>query len=111
MGMDAYIVAIGPYSEQIADHLCYSRGHYAGIPEGRPIVTELFHCPTTGTSVDLAAAFGVDAWDMGSHHLDPHWVDNRALAGVAEESGFEDSISDFLALRDAGFEFYYLPNG
>lgn len=58
-------------------------------------------------SYELAEYFGVHPWDFNSHELDPALADVEKLS----KSDFSEELPKFLKLRDAGFKFYYLPNG
>lgn len=113
MSMSARVIAIGPFSKCIANNLDYGASSYDDVEEGAVVVSTVFYCETSSTSRELAAAFGVRAFDLGKHHLDPSWVDMYHLEHVAGEysSGVREGIENFLALRDAGFQFYYMPHG
>ena len=107
MGLDAQVIAIGPFSPEIADSLEYGAQRYAEVPAGTTVVTNVFLAPTSDDSHALAAAFGVGAFEMGKHHLDAHKVNLERLRGLCSER----EVADFLRLREHGFQFYYLPNG
>jgi hypothetical protein len=107
MGLDAQVIAIGPFSPEIADSLEYGGQRYADVPNGATVVTTIFLAATSGESHDLAAAFGVGALDMGKHHLDAYKADLAKLRDLDSER----AVADFLNLREHGFQFYYLPNG
>ena len=107
MGMDAEVIAIGPYSHVIADRLAYPATYYeqCHTRDGTTVIVKVFLADTSEQSRALAAAFGATAWDFNTHELDASKVDMEALA--VEFSG----LDRFVALRRAGFKFYYLPNG
>jgi hypothetical protein len=107
MGLDAQVIAIGPFSKEIADALEYGAYRYAEVPEGATVVTTMFVAPTSEDSHALAAAFRVGTFEMGKHHLDAHKADLAQLGDVCSER----EIADFLSLRARGFQFYFLPNG
>lgn len=107
MGLDAQVIAIGPFSPEIAGSLEYGAQRYADVPNGATVVTTIFLAPTSGDSHDLAAAFGVGAFEMGKHHLDAYKADLARLRDVSSER----EVTHFLNLREHGFQFYYLPNG
>jgi hypothetical protein len=107
MGLDAEVIAIGPFSLEIAGSLEYGAQRYADVEHGATVVTTIFLAPTSVDSHALAAAFGVGAFEMGKHHLDAHKADLAQLRGLCSER----ELTDFLNLREHGFEFYYLPNG
>lgn len=107
MGLDAQVIAIGPFSQEIAGSLEYGAGRYADVPDGATVITNMFLAPTSEDSHALAAAFGVGAFEMGKHHLDAHKADLVRLGEVCSER----EVAEFLKLREHGFQFYYLPNG
>ena len=107
MGLDAQVIAIGPFSQEVADSLEYGAQRYAGVPVGATVITTMFLAPTSSDSHALAAAFGVGALEMGKHHLDAGRADLTQLRDLCSER----EVADFLNLRAHGFQFYYLPNG
>jgi hypothetical protein len=91
MGLDAQVIAIGPFSTDIASALEYGEQRYAAVPIGATVVSTVFLAATTDESVALAAAFGVGAFEMGKHKLDPKNADLGALVaqfGEADASKF-----------------------
>ena len=107
MGLDAQVIAIGPFSQEIAESLEYGAQRYAEVADGATVVTTMFLAPTSTDSHALAAAFGVGAFEMGKHHLDGHKADLERLRDLCSER----EVAAFLNLREHGFQFYYLPNG
>ena len=107
MGCDAEIIAIGPFSEGIVPALSYSAKQYQGIANGAIVVTCVFAALGSTESEKLAQCFGVGRWDLGRHVLDAARADLATLRRDFDERGTEH----FLALREAGFQFYYMPNG
>lgn len=107
MGMDAEVIAIGPYSEAVADFLSYPAESYAATRPGMTIVDKVFcvESGSNGQSRELARLLGAEAWDFNTHEIDPSKAD---LAGLAREF---DGVERFVRLTAAGFRFYYLPNG
>ena len=108
MGMSADVLAIGPYSTAVKQHMEYPAKFYADTRDGAPILRVLFQVFEGSTkSRELAECFGIDAWDFNQHELDPARAD---LPKLGEMFGEED-VAVFEALRGAGFKFYYRPNG
>jgi hypothetical protein len=107
MGCDAEIVAIGPYSKSIVPALCYPEEQYRAVAEGATVITCVFEAFGSTESEKLARCFGVGRWDLGRHVLDASQAD---LETLRREFGERDA-EDFLTLREAGFQFYYMPNG
>ena len=106
MGLDAQVIAIGPFSNEIASALEYEPKFYVDVPPGTTVVSNVFIAETSATSHALAAAFGVGAMELGRHRLD---ATVASLAQLAAEFGERD-VENFERLRAQGFEFFYLPN-
>jgi len=107
MGLDAQVIAIGPFSQEIAESLEYGPQRYSEVLDGATVITTVFLAPTSDDSRALAAVFGVGAFEMGKHHLDAQRADLGRLRDLCSER----EVADFLNLREHGFQFYYLPNG
>lgn len=118
MGMYGQVLGIGPFRTALVPYLTHPAERYAGTRDGAVIVEVVFETPEgSSRSRQLAACFGVDPWDFSSHKLEPSRVDLDALnamfgsstrgAGSAPPAPLER----FLRLREATFEFYFLPNG
>lgn len=101
MGLDAQVIAIGPFAHEIADSLEYGAQRYAEVPVGATVITTMFLAPTSSDSHALAAAFGVSAFDMGKHHLDAGKADLAKLRHLCSER----EVADFINLRAHGFQF------
>ena len=46
MGMEAELLAIGPYSEDVKDCLDYDRVYYKSTREGTPVIATPFSSPS-----------------------------------------------------------------
>ncbi|HLO95460.1 MAG TPA: hypothetical protein VK195_14205 [Burkholderiaceae bacterium] len=106
MGLDAQVIAIGPYSGEIATSLEYGEQFYADVAPGSTVVTNVFIAGTSDASHKLAEAFGVGALELGKHQLDP----SRANIAALSEVFGEQNAQQFQRLARAGFTFFYLPN-
>ena len=107
MGCDAAIIAIGPFAKRIVHALGYPEEQYRGLTDGTTVIAFVFGASGTTESEKLAQCFGVGRWDLGRHVLDASAAELSKL-----RSDFDDQSTDnFVALRDAGFKFYYMPNG
>ena len=117
MGMSAEIIAIGPFSADIADALEYPADLYARTRPGVIVFAYLFSMmPGSSASQALAAQFGIDdAWDFNQHNIDPARVDLDALRGflstLHEPQDYLADIDRFVRLRDKKFDFFFRPNG
>ena len=107
MGLDAQVIAIGPFSTDIESALEYGEQHYEGVAPGATVVSTVFLAATSSESHELAAAFGVGAFEMGRHRLDSRQADLTALATRFGET----DVTNFRRLAARGFEFFYMPNG
>jgi hypothetical protein len=105
MGLDAQVIAIGPFSQSVVPALEYPPEYYAGVRPGARVITCVFEALTSEQSHKLAGAFGVGAMELGNHHLS---AADANLATLVELFG-EESVKRFELLSRHGFEFYYLP--
>lgn len=97
------VFAIGPFSRAIVPYLPYDEARYEGVADGSPVLAEILGVyRDTDETFTLAASFGIDPWDFNAHALDPARVDLDAL-GTLDVLARET----FVALRDAGFHFYF----
>ncbi len=106
MGLNAQIVAIGPYSSAVGNSLEYGSTFYSDVVPGTEVITNVFIACTSDESHQLAAAFGVGAMEFGKHKLDPNKADFPRLT----ELFGDDDIKQFQCLAHHGFDFFYLPN-
>jgi len=117
MGMSAEILAIGPFSAEIADALEYPAEQYARTRAGVAVFAYLFSVmPGSSTSHAFAEHLGIDnAWDFNQHRIDPAGVDLdrlRAFLGTLQDSAdYLKDIERFVRLRDKKFDFFFRPNG
>lgn len=107
MGCDAEIIAIGPFSKGLLLAFGYPEEQYRGVADGTMVITCVFGAFGSTESEKLARCFGVGRWDLGRHALDASRADLDTLRRDFDERGTEH----FLALCEAGFRFYYMPNG
>jgi len=115
--MSAEILAIGPFSADIADALEYTAEHYARTRPGVTVFVSLFSVmPGSSTSHAFAEQLGIDdAWDFNQHKIEPARVDldglRAFLATLHESEEYLPDIERFVRLRDKKFDFYFRPNG
>jgi len=116
MGMDATLIAIGPYDEKLIPHLDYGPWDYKDAKEGDLVVTTLVTCRTTDASTALATALGVRPMDLGRHVFDgltrtQHQLLMRfSLAGEGRTAA-ECAVEAIDALsRNRKWMFVYQPN-
>ena len=108
MGMSANVLAIGPYSPTVKGHMEYPAKFYSGTREGAPILRDLFDVHEgSSRSRELASCFGIDPWDFNQHEIDASQANIEKLV----EMFGDEEVATFLALRGAGFRFYFRPNG
>ncbi len=130
MGMSAEIFAVGPFRSELVPHLRHPAERYEAVAEGSIIIELVFSTYEGSTrSRRLASCFGADPWALGQHALDPFRADLDALRALfgsgaagaldldratpAAGPGRDENgdVARFLALRAAGYQFYFLPNG
>jgi hypothetical protein len=106
MGLDAQVIAIGPFSAEVVSALEYGVSFYANVEPGTLIVSNVFVAGTSKASHELAASFGVGAMDLGRHKLNP---EHANIAKLIEVFG-KHNVAQFQCLAHNGFSFFYLPN-
>ena len=106
MGLDAEVIAVGPFSQAILPAMEYGPDFYVGVSDGTTVITNLFIAGTSEASRNLALAFGVGAMDLGRHVLD---ADSANIEKLTEVFG-GDNTAQFQLLANHGFTFYFLPN-
>jgi len=108
MSMEAEVIAIGPFSLNVAGFMEYPQERYRETRDGVPVLRVLFHAYSgTNVSREMASCLGVQAWDFNTHHLNPSVADIDKLRLMFDAT----EVNAFLALRAAGFQFYFKPNG
>lgn len=106
MGLDAQLIAVGPFSATVSPALEYGPSFYADVEPGTTVVTNVFLAGTPDLSHKLAAAFGVGAMELGKHKLETNLANIDALTEVFGEQ----NVAQFQLLARHGFSFFYLPN-
>lgn len=127
MGMSAEVLAIGPFRRSLVPFLEHPAGRYTSTREGATLVQRVFHTPEgSSRSRQLAECLGVEPWDFNTHALDPWRVNLEALRELLRPRACPEHrvtparepcaaclhpVDTFVALREAGFSFFFLPNG
>lgn len=115
MSLTSNLIGLGPYSESIVEFLDYPKETYRSVPEGTIVTLELFGAPGSKASWEFARLLGIsDPWDFTQHRVGYDNVDVDGLHRFAKEYfdlRFEDDLEAFIALSQAGFQFYFRPNG
>ncbi|RKH89779.1 hypothetical protein D7Y21_09285 [Corallococcus sp. AB045] len=111
MGMYGEVLGIGPFHRELVPFLQQPEAWHWDTREGAIIVVPVFSAPEgSSRSRALAECLGADPWDFNTHALDPWRADVDALKQF-EQPGEAHRLECFLRLRDAGFSFYFQPNG
>ena len=105
MGYDAHLLAIGPYSEDLAEHLDWHSDYYRYTPHGAPVLSRLFLCESTSSADELADAFGLrDAFDFSKGlEVKELWRPELLPDHICQEE-----VTRFHRLKAAGFRFYFV---
>ncbi|MBI3347236.1 MAG: hypothetical protein HY020_08505 [Burkholderiales bacterium] len=106
MGLDAQLIAIGPFSAAVTSALEYGEDFYSDVEPGAIVVTNVFIAGTSDSSHKLAAAFGVEAMELGKHKLEASRANIDALVDIFGAA----NVAQFQCLVRHGFSFFYLPN-
>ena len=108
MACSAEIIAIGPFARKLIPALGYGADQYRDVADGTTVIACVFgECGGSNESEKLAECFGVGRWDLGRHVLDA----SKANLEMLRHNFDLDCTENFVALREAGFQFYYMPNG
>ena len=114
MGMCAEVIAIGPFSAEVADVLDYRPELYAKTATGATISRRLFGIlEGSSVSTEFATYLGIsDPWDFNQHKIDKSKID---FAGLKEFGAAYDSYADEIEILEAlakfGFELHFRPEG
>jgi len=114
MGMCAEILAVGPYSERVAQVLDYSPDIYARTREGAVITVMLFGMVEgTALSTELAGLFGIaDPWNFDEHMVVPERIYIAGLQKLCKRyPDYQRDVHATEVLRNAGFAFHFRPEG
>lgn len=112
MGMDADLIAIGPFHPELGEYLAYSPDYYHDVPARALVTTELFSCQTSGLSEELAEAVGAKPWDFRTHQVNKNQINWQALRELSTRlflSG--DHVKALGLFLKHGFTVLYRPNG
>jgi hypothetical protein len=107
MGLDAQLIAVGPFARSLLSALEYPADFYADVPEGATIVSTVFEALTSAGSHLLARCLGVGSLELGRHAVGS--APDADVSALLADEEFAEQVPAFLALREAGFQFYYLP--
>jgi hypothetical protein len=114
MGMSAEIIAIGPFTNAVAELLDYRSELYAATLEGAIVSRRLFGIAEGSTvSREFAENFGInDPWDFNQHRIDSAKIDFVGLKKFSEiYDEYADEIRILEVLVKSGFELHFRPEG
>lgn len=114
MGMFAEIIAIGPFSPEVAGFLGYPSGLFANTKDGAVVTCRLFGIAEGSTlSRQFAALLGVaDPWDFNQHEVDRSMINVPGLEAFGQQyPDYEADVQALKALLSAGFAFHFRPEG
>ena len=102
--LSAEVLAIGPFRTELVPFLEYGDQLWAKVAPGALIAQKVFDVyQSTSEVVALGAAFAIDPGDFDAHALDASRADLEALHAL--DAGV--FVERFVALREAGFRFYF----
>lgn len=112
--MFAEVIAIGPFSKSLVNHLGYSEIYYKDTREGAIVNVTLFGI-AEGTTVGLefAECLGItNGWDFNQHKIDNSKINKDALLEFVDlYTDYDTDAKSLIALMENGFEFHFSPNG
>src|SRR5688572_18592295 len=103
MGLNAEILAVGPFSSEVQLVLEFPECYYETTAEGTTVVRFLFGAEFTSAVTELEACIG-----QKHGRFDPFQVDLprfRAFADTYLLRSYGDDLAAFSLLRGAGFDF------
>lgn len=109
MSTNATILAIGPYSKAIAEHLEYPASWYENMKPGQTVVTEFGqdYMLTRDCTEQVASALGVTFDDPATWEIHPkniEWTELSIPPGTGDQGLLVATLSAFLR---AGFKLYF----
>jgi len=110
MGMDANVICIGPFGQNVADCLDYPKDNYEEMEEGMPVTVETLNCSSSSTSAELADALGLDPYDFRTHVVNKDNVDWEKMFDIVNMEWDEDVLKKFRTLIENNFICIYRPN-
>ena len=114
MGMNAYVLCVGTFNEDIVASLDYVKEFYEDTKPGAVVTSHILRCATSDQSRQLAEVLGCEAWDFNTHNIAKTNVNWDELYDLAKNSldWFEaEHVDSLKALLNAGFLCVYMPNG
>lgn len=115
MGMNAEILAIGPFSESVVAAMDYNEESYKDVPPGTIVITTILRCQTSEQSRMLAHAAGCKPFDFSTHQIN---IDNCSRKDLIEtmvmsidDEHVEEEVDKLFLLARNGFQLFYMPNG
>ncbi len=94
MGLDAQVIAIGPFSKSLESALDYPSKYYVDVKEGSKVICRVFEALTSAQSHQLARAFGVGPMELGNHDLSTAAANLELLVELFDE----ENVSRFKRL-------------
>jgi len=114
MGLYAEIIAIGPFTEGLAEYLEYDATMYSETNEGSIVNMTLFGISEgTTLSREFANIFGItDARDFNQHKIVNNSIDFDLLEDfIRSYNHYKEDAITLKELNRNGFEFHFAPNG
>ena len=114
MGMNAEIIAIGPFSQSVVDVLDYGSEYFKNTKSGSIITVRLFGMSGSSSSREFAKMLGIsDPWDFNSHKIKSENINFEELKKFINElhEDYNEEFERFLILMENGFEFHFRPEG
>ena len=108
MSTEVTILAIGPFSPAVKEHLEYSPSLYDRVAAGATVFSEFIIATTAEKARDVANTLGVDMGDA-STHADIYLSEERIerLSETARQCGILGVSDSLRALMKGGFRFFY----
>ena len=107
MSTELKIVAIGPFSADVVEHMEYPSSYYENVPEGRKVVTTVVELHTRKSSEEAARCFGAELFSFATHY-DCVPIKERLKEAADERILDGEDLENIRVLHEAGFTFLLL---
>lgn len=114
MSTSAYILAIGPFSNEIKDCLYYPSDYYDMVPDGATVTSRFFCTETKDSSNSVARYFGLESVaDFARLEITTDIKQINEIKYIRDLEFYEDiddEISKMCRLHEKGFRFIFMPD-
>lgn len=113
----AFLLAIGPYHNNVNDCLDYPSHYYTDMTIGDIVTSRVFICESEDKSRGIANLLGMSYnWSFGEHHINNFQARKLLEENICQDIStaypeFEEDAEIFERLIRYGFDFQWMPGG